>query len=130
MSSLQEFKKIQTVMTHESCRYFRLTIVNYCPTNLLSGSPPPLPPFPMSKYSAGIYKHSKGEGPSRNRVVVPAHQASHSKDPLQFKNSDSVYTLYRHCVAGRWWGGGGSVLALTFGIAFYQSNLSTGIALG
>jgi hypothetical protein len=35
-----------------SCWYFRPSFVNYCPSNFLSGSPPPpLPPFPKSKYS-------------------------------------------------------------------------------
>jgi hypothetical protein len=35
----------------QSCWYFRPSLVNYCPSNLLSGSPPPpLPPFPKSKY--------------------------------------------------------------------------------
>ncbi len=33
------------------CWYFRPSFVNYCPCNLLSGSPPqPLPRFPKSKY--------------------------------------------------------------------------------
>jgi hypothetical protein len=27
----------------QSCRYFRPSFVDYCPSNLLSGSPPPLP---------------------------------------------------------------------------------------
>ncbi len=32
--------------------YFRPSFVNYCPSNLLSGSPPPPPPpFPVSKYN-------------------------------------------------------------------------------
>jgi hypothetical protein len=39
----------------QSCWYFRPCFVNYCPSNLLYGSPPPpLPPFPKSKYS--IYR--------------------------------------------------------------------------
>ncbi len=33
----------------KSCWYFRPSFVNFCPTNLLSGST--LPPFPVSKYS-------------------------------------------------------------------------------
>jgi hypothetical protein len=39
----------------QSCWYFWPSFVNYCPSNLLSGSPPPpLPPFIKSKYS--IYR--------------------------------------------------------------------------
>jgi hypothetical protein len=34
----------------QSCWYFRPSFVNYCISNLLSGSSPP-PPFPVSKYS-------------------------------------------------------------------------------
>ncbi len=34
----------------QSCWYFRPSFVNWCPSNLLSGSPPLLPPFPVSKY--------------------------------------------------------------------------------
>jgi hypothetical protein len=30
----------------QSCWYFRRSFVNYCPSNLLAGSPPP-PPFPV-----------------------------------------------------------------------------------
>jgi hypothetical protein len=36
----------------QSCWYFRPSVVNYCPSKLLSGSSPP--PFPVSKYS--IYR--------------------------------------------------------------------------
>ncbi len=39
----------------QSCWYFRPRFVNYCPSNLLFGSPPPpLPPFSKLKYS--IYR--------------------------------------------------------------------------
>ncbi len=38
----------------QSCWYFRPSFVNFCPSNLLSRSPLPPPPFPKSKYS--IYR--------------------------------------------------------------------------
>ncbi len=37
----------------ESCWYFRPSFVNYCPANLLSGSPPP--PIPLSQSQSTIY---------------------------------------------------------------------------
>ncbi len=39
----------------QSCWYFWPSLVNYCPSNLLSGSP--LPPFPVSKYCT-VYSDS------------------------------------------------------------------------
>jgi hypothetical protein len=51
----------------QSCWYFRPRFVNYCPPNLLSGSPPPLPPS-QSEYSA--YTHSEWlRGGGRGEVL-------------------------------------------------------------
>ncbi len=44
----------------QSCWYFRPSFVNWCPSNLLSGSTlSPLPPSPVSKYS--IYRQCVAE---------------------------------------------------------------------
>ncbi len=53
----------------QSCWYFLPSFVNYCPSNLLSGSPPP---FPKSKYK--IYRKECGwEGVGRCWIVLGDH---------------------------------------------------------
>ncbi len=44
----------------QSCWYFRPRFVNYWPSNLLSGSPPPPCPFHVSKYS--VYRQCVAGG--------------------------------------------------------------------
>jgi hypothetical protein len=47
----------------QSCWYFRPSFVKYCPCNLLSGSPPPVPPSPFPKSKYNIYRQSvSGKG--------------------------------------------------------------------
>jgi hypothetical protein len=46
----------------QSCWYFRPSFVNYCPSNLLSGSHPPPLPLPVSKYSIYLYTVQRVRG--------------------------------------------------------------------
>jgi hypothetical protein len=55
MSSLLVFKRFYRLES-QSCWYFRPSCVNYCPSNLLSGSPPQ--PLPPSQSQSTVYTDS------------------------------------------------------------------------
>ncbi len=51
MSSLLVFNRVCRLEIQSIMLVFSTQLVNFCPSNLLSASPPqPLPPFPKSKY--------------------------------------------------------------------------------
>jgi hypothetical protein len=90
--------------------YFRLSFVNCCPSNLLSGSPlPPLPIPYINKYTIHMYTVCKGpKGGGYGVLGIKTDNNTCRKVPLHvnfliFLDDD----------------------ILTFCIAFYESYLST-----
>ncbi len=117
----------------QSCWYFRSSFVNYCPSNLLSGSPPPPLPCVKVHYIQTVCGWEGGGGcwvvletifwrsltlciwPALEPRNFPYHpkQKPRRGEGLRLINTSRKVTLQV------------KFFITTFGIAFYQSNLST-----
>ncbi len=74
MSSLQVFNRVYRLENSQSCWYFWSLMWTSAPSNLLTGSPTPLPPFPVW-ISTGVSIHTvsnRGWGPHTDKHLPPS----------------------------------------------------------
>ncbi len=118
MWSLLVFNSVYRLESVKSCWYFRPSLVNYCPSNLLFRSPPP--PLPPSR------SHSRVSSCVGNYILLslilgfwpdsePAKLLHHPKPkPRRVGGLRQINTCRKDSLQGNFF-------ITTFGIAFYQA---------
>ncbi len=131
MSSLLVFNRVYRLEIQSVMLHFRPSFANYCSSNLLSSSPtPPLPPFPKSTYTVcgweGMGVLSWLESKFCRSLSLcfwpdsePTKLQHHPKKKSRKGGPQTDKHLPQSPFTGKFF------YITTFGIAFYQSNLST-----